>query len=172
MPIYTSTTAFLQQQLANFKNASDINLVTRAAAVETVSLVFDRVTQEGKKSNGTQIGKYSNNVYKSSKRKAKSFASKKRYATLGANEGYRDLRQKLGMNVQFIDFLFSGDMFKSWRAVPVSNVGWGVLFDSKKQRAKAESLEARFGQVFSLSKPELTRALQIIEMNALKYLLR
>ena len=170
MPIaYDSTSAFLKKQLANFKNASDVNYLLRAAAVESVTLIQDRVQQSGRKSDGTPLPKYSNRVYKGARRKAKAFASKKRFAKTKSGMGYRDLRQSLGLQVDHMDFTFSGDMWKSWRAIPIKD-GWAVVFGSKKERRKSDSLEGRFGRVFFPAKPELNIIFRMINRQAINAL--
>jgi hypothetical protein len=153
MPVYDSTKAFLRQQTANFKKASDANLIMRAASVEIVTLIQDRIQQQGQKSSGAQIGQYSDRIYKRARRKAKSFASKRRFAKTTSKQGYKTLRQKLGLQVAYIDLTFSGDMFKNWKAYPTRD-GWQFGFRAKRQLKKADELENMFGQIFYPTKKE------------------
>ncbi len=172
MAIYLSTLDFLRQQKKNFADASLASNVLREAAVTAAPAVLNRVQQKGQKSDGSQIGQYSNRVIKSAFGKAKTFGSKKRLKTVTGNDGYKALRQKLGLQVAFIDFTFSGDMFRTWRPVPISSKAYGVTFVSLKQLELANRLEQRFGTTFSLSDSEYKMSLATINANALKYLMR
>lgn len=170
MPVYDSTSAFLRQQLKNFKEASKADKVLRAAALYAAPAVQSRVQQDGEKSDGSQIGQYGQKVIPSAFGKAQSFASKKRLSTLSSTDSYKQLRQKLGLQTAYIDFTFSGDMWKSWRPVPISDTSYGVTFTSQDQLQIANSLESRFGTTFELSKEELDQSLQIINRLATQFL--
>jgi hypothetical protein len=172
MPTYNSTKEFFAQQKLNFKLASDKNYLLRAAAVESVSLIQDRVQQQGAKSSGQQIGKYNDFAkFRGARRKAKSFASKKRYSKTTSKMTYKQLRQTLGLQVNYIDLTFSGDMFRDWGAFPISD-GWANYFKSKKQRKKSQELEARFGQIFFPTKSELVILFRYINRQAINALKR
>ena len=170
MPVYDSTSAFLKQQLKNFREASKADKVLRAAALYAAPEVMRRVQKEGEKSDGSQIGQYGKRVIPSAFGKAQSFASKKRLKTLSSTDSYKQLRQKLGLQTAFIDFTFSGDMWKSWLPVPISNTAYGVTFTSPEQLKIANSLESRFGTTFELSDEELAQSLQIINRLAIEFL--
>jgi hypothetical protein len=172
MPVYDSTSAFLRQQLKNFADASIPNKVLREAAINATSAVSDRVQFAGQKSDNSQIGQYGQRVIPSAFGKAQSFGSKKRLATLSSTDSYKQLRQKLGLQTAFIDFTFSGDMFKSWRPIPISDTAYGVTFVSAEQLNIANSLESRFGITFELTDKELDQSLQTINRLAIKYLSR
>ena len=172
MPVYDSTSAFLRQQLKNFKEASQAAKVLRAAAVYAAPAVQSRVQQDGQKSDGGQIGQYGQRVIPSAFGKAQSFGNKRRLKTLVSTDSYKQLRQKLGLQTAYIDFTFSGDMWKSWRPVPISDTAYGVTFVSAEQLAIANSLESRFGVTFELSDKELEQSLQTINRLAIQYLSR
>ena len=172
MPVYDSTSAFLRQQLKNFRDASKADKVLRAAALYAAPAVQARVQQDGEKSDGSQIGKYGEKVIPAAFGKAQSFASKKRLKTLTSQDSYKQLRQKLGLQTAYIDFTFSGDMWKSWRPVPISDTAYGVTFVSPEQLKIANSLESRFGTTFELSKEELEQSLQTINRLAIQFLSR
>jgi len=172
MPVYDSTSAFLRQQLKNFKEASQAAKVLRAAAVYAAPAVQGRVQQGGQKSDGGQIGQYGKKVIPSAFGKAQSFGNKKRLKTLVSTDSYKQLRQKLGLQTAYIDFTFSGDMWKSWRPVPISDTAYGVTFVSAEQLNIANSLESRFGVTFELSAKELEQSLQTINRLAIQYLSR
>ena len=170
MPVYDSTSAFLKQQLKNFKEASKADKVLRQAVLDATTAVSDRVQQQGQKSDGSQIGQYGQRVIPSAFGKAQSFASKKRLSTLSSTDSYKQLRQKLGLQTAFIDFTFSGDMFKSWKPVPISDTAYGITFTTAEQLQIANSLESRFGTTFELSKQELEQSLKTINRLATQYL--
>ena len=172
MPVYDSTSAFLKQQLKNFADASIPNKVLREAAINATSAVSDRVQFAGQKSDNSQIGQYGNRVIASAFGKAQSFGNKKRLKTLSSTDSYKQLREKLGLQTAFIDFTFSGDMFKAWRPIPISDTAYGVTFVSAEQLAIANSLESRFGITFELSPKELEQSLKTINRLALQYLSR
>jgi hypothetical protein len=170
MPVYDSTSAFLKQQLKNFREASKADKVLRAAALYAAPAVQARVQQDGEKADGSQIGQYGQRVIPSAFGKAQSFASKKRLKTLSSTDSYKQLRQKLGLQTAYIDFTFSGDMWKSWKPVPISNTAYGVTFTSTEQNKIAGYLEERFGPIFELSDEELAQSLQIINRLAIEFL--
>ena len=170
MPVYDSTSAFLKQQLKNLKEASKADKVLRQAVLDATTAVSDRVQQQGQKSDGSQIGQYGQRVIPSAFGKAQSFANKKRLSTLSSTDSYKQLRQKLGLQTAFIDFTFSGDMFKSWKPVPISDTAYGITFTSAEQLQIANSLESRFGITFELSKQELEQSLKTINRLATQYL--
>ena len=172
MPVYDSTSAFLRQQLKNFKDASKADKVLRAAALYAAPAVQSRVQQDGEKSDGSQIGQYGQRVIPAAFGKAQSFGIKRRLATLSSTDSYKQLRQKLGLQTAYIDFTFSGDMWKSWRPVPISDTAYGVTFVSPEQLKIANSLESRFGVTFELSQQELDQSLKTINRLATQYLSR
>jgi hypothetical protein len=170
MPDYKNTKDFIKQQLRNFKEATTASKVVREAAIITAPAILNRVQQNGQKSDGSQIGKYGKGTIKSAISKAQSFGSKKRLKKVTNEDPYIILRQKLGLQTNYIDFTFSGDMFKTWRPVPTGANSWGVTFTSKEQYDLANSLERRFGITFDLSSQEEKIALASIVKNAIKYL--
>ena len=170
MPVYDSTAAFLKQQLKNLKEASKADKVLRQAALDATTAVSDRVQQQGEKSDGSQIGQYGQRVIPSAFGKAQSFASKKRLKTLSSTDSYKQLRQKLGLQTAYIDFTFSGDMWKSWKPFPISDTAYGITFTSAEQLQIANSLESRFGTTFELSKEELEQSLKTINRLATQLL--
>ena len=181
MAVYLSTLDFLKQQKKNFADASLASNVLREAAVTAAPAVLNRVQQKGQKSDGSQIGQYStkklafgritNAFHDNANRKQ--YAKRFKNSNPGVFEGgYKQLRQELGRQVAFIDFTLSGDMFRTWRPVPISSKAYGVTFVSLKQLELANRLEQRFGTTFSLSDSEFKMSLATINANALKYLMR
>lgn len=170
MPQFTSTHQFMLAQMANLKDLTNVNKVLRMAAIESADAVQSRIQQKGLKSDGNSIGKYSSKTYKGSFGKAESFGSKKRLKKVTGNEGYKELRQKLGLQTNYIDYTFSGDMWKSWKVIPIDNNSLGVAFVSSDQNDIANALDNRFGDAFILSEQEFKQAMGTINIQILKIL--
>jgi hypothetical protein len=69
-----------------------------------------------------------------------------------------------------MDLTLTGDMWASWRPVPISNTAYGITFTTSEQAKIAGYLEERFGAIFELSDDELNQSLQIINRLATIYL--
>lgn len=177
MPVYDSTSAFLKQQLKNFGEASIPNKVLREAAINATSAVQGRVQQEGKKSDGTSLPPYdSGKSFSTSSPIGKRFgdvANKRQKKAFGSGDSfgsYKDFRQKLGRQTAYMDLTLTGDMWASWRPIPISDQAYGVTFVSAEQNKIAGYLEERFGAIFELTDKELEQSLQTINRLAIKYL--
>lgn len=131
--IVTNMDQVLKASLKQLESLLDDDKITRQAALDAVALVSNRVQNDGKKTDGSEI---------------QSFYSK----------GYASKRSKKGLQTNFVDLTFTGDMMDSF--IPFQNEGdWVAGFNSEKQGQKAEWNEMRFGTIFELSQSEL----QIIE---------
>ena len=181
MPVYDSTSAFLKQQLKNFRDASKADKVLRAAALYAAPAVSDRVQDSGRKSDGSELPPYDSKrvIGKGSpiSRKFGDIASKKqvkaRLKAYGDTEefyGYADFRRSLGLQTAYMDLTLTGAMWASWKPVPISNTAYGVTFTSSEQAKIAGYLEERFGPIFELSEEELAQSLEIINRLAIEYL--
>jgi hypothetical protein len=69
-----------------------------------------------------------------------------------------------------MDLTLTGDMWASWKPVPISNTAYGVTFTAIEQAKIAGYLEERFGAIFELSDQELDQSLQIINRLATQIL--
>jgi hypothetical protein len=178
MPVYDSTSAFLRQQFKNFKEASQANKVLRAAAVYAAPAVQGRVQQEGKKSDGTSLPPYdSGKSFSTSSPIGRRFgdvANQRQQRAFGGDSfgSYKEFRQKLGRQTAYMDLTLTGDMWASWRPIPISDQAYGVTFVSAEQNKIAGYLEERFGVIFELSDKELDQSLQTINRLAIQYLSR
>lgn len=114
--------------IVKVNSLNDADKLFRQAALDTVALISDRVQQDGLKTNETPI---------------KSFYSL----------GYGKKRKKKGLQTQFVDLTFSGDMMGEFLPAPY-NDGWVVGFRTQKQGDIADFNEQRFGLVFNLSDKE------------------
>jgi hypothetical protein len=177
MPVYDSTSAFLKQQLKNFKEASKADKVLRAAALYAAPAVQARVQQDGEKADGSDLPPYdSGKSFSINSPIGKRFgevANKKQKKAFGGNEtfgSYKEFRQKLGRQVAYMDLTLTGDMWAAWKPVPISNTAYGVTFTSTEQAKIAGYLEERFGAIFELSDQELEQSLKIINRLAVEFL--
>ena len=177
MPVYDSTSAFLKQQLKNFKEASKADKVLRAAALYAAPAVQARVQQDGEKSDGSDLPPYdSGRTISTASPIGKKFgdiATKKQAKAFGDRasfSSYKEFRQRLGRQTAYMDLTLTGDMWASWKPVPISNTAYGVTFTTSEQAKIAGYLEERFGAIFELSEEELAQSLQIINRLAIEYL--
>lgn len=179
MPVYDSTSAFLKQQLKNFKEASKADKVLRAAALYAAPAVQNRVQQYGEKADGSSLPPYdSGKSFSTSSPIGKRFseiANKKQKKSFGSGNSfgsYKAFRESLGRQTAYMDLTLSGDMWASWRPMPISNTAYGVAFASSEQNKIAGYLEERFGAIFELSDEELDQSLKIINRLAIEFLSR
>jgi len=177
MPVYDSTSAFLKQQLKNFKEASKADKVLREAALYAAPAVQDRVQDSGRKSDGSELPPYdSGRTISTSSPIGKKFgdiANKKQAKAFGDRasfSSYKEFRQRLGRQTAYMDLTLTGDMWASWKPVPISNTAYGVTFTTSEQAKVAGYLEERFGAIFELSDKELEQSLQIINRLATQFL--
>lgn len=177
MPVYDSTSAFLKQQLKNFKEASKADKVLRAAALYAAPAVQARVQQDGQKADGNDLPPYDSGrsigMASPIGKKFGEVATKKQAKAFGNKSGfssYKEFRQKLGRQTSYMDLTLTGDMWAAWKPVPISNTAYGVTFTTTEQAKIAGYLEERFGAIFELSDEELKQSLTIINRLATEYL--
>lgn len=127
--IITNMDQVTKATLAQLDSLLDADKVTRQAALDSVAIISSRVQNDGLKTDGSPIqSSYS--------------------------DGYAKRRGKKGLQTEFVDLTFMGDMMDS--LLPFQNNGdWVVGFNSSKQAQKAEWNEIRFGKVFDLSGNEI-----------------
>jgi hypothetical protein len=130
MKIESNLSSVIQNLSFKINSLEDSDKLFRTAAFDSVALISDRVQQDGLKTNDTLI---------------KSFYSK----------GYGQKRRKNGLQTQFVDLTFSGDMMGDFVPAPIIG-GWAAGFRSQKQGDKADWNEERFGTIFNLSADELS----------------
>lgn len=129
MKITGNISEVIAKNISRLKDLGDTDKTTRILAFDTVALVSDRIQQRGEKTDGTPIQtSYSN-----------SYARK------------RDAR---GLQTNFVDLTFTGDMIADFLPVKVG-ADWGAGFISDGSAQKAEYNERRFGEVFKVSENEL-----------------
>jgi hypothetical protein len=180
MPKYNSISDFIKVQERNWKDAVDPNKVLRAAVVTLVPEIKRRVQNDGKKSDGSQIGEYSDKTITGGPLAARfnEVATKKqigrRLRAFGdTNEfyGYKDLRRSLGRQVAFVDLTLTGDMFLAFRAAPSGPNSYGYGFAGNQFKI-AQYNEERYGTVFDPSDTENKLTLNTINKESTKLLSR
>lgn len=77
LTISTNLDQVLSNLGQNFKTIMDPNYLLRPVAIEVLPMITERIHKEGKASDGTQIGTYSNNYLKYARAKAKRGADTK-----------------------------------------------------------------------------------------------
>ena len=183
MPIYNSTKDFLRQQNKNFIDARKANKILREATINTAAAIKSRVQQQGKKQDGTPIKKdgYSTKPLKWKKivnkwgavaTQRQTERRKRKYGTkyLTFKGGYKEFRQSLGRQVEYVDLTLSRDMFKSWKPIPVSETEFGITFTTPYGMEISYYHEKRFGPIFKPTKDELSMSLQTINRKATEIL--
>lgn len=113
--------------------------IYRTACLDSIALVTNRIQNEGDNSKGGKIGEY------------KPFSAKN--------------RAKRGRQTQFIDLTDSGQMIDSLAFEKTNENEYAIGFSSKAAADKAEWNEARFGDVFALTKEEINLVTEAIEKN-------
>jgi hypothetical protein len=171
----------MMAQLANLKDLTNVNKVLRKAAIESADAVQSRIQQKGLKSDGSKLPPYdTGKTIGAGSPISKRFgqiASKKRIgARMKSNGdtsefyGYADFRRALGRQTNYMDFTLSGDMWKSWKVIPIDDTSLGVAFTASEQGDIAGYLESRFGDCFILSEQEFKQVMQTINIEILKIL--
>jgi len=163
MPVYSNFGQFARQQGRNWLDATDANKVLRQAVVTLVPVMKNRIQQGGKNSAGGQIGQYGEKRIKRAFGVPKGFASKRRLKKVTGQEGYKELRQKLGLQTAYVDLTFSGGMMRSLKPGPTGPNSYGIGFISETEVGKAAENEKRYGRVFAPTDQE--NKLTLAEIN-------
>lgn len=172
MQVFNSTSDLFKNHLGQLKAIGDVNRVLRELAIDGAAAVAKRVQNDGEKADGSQIGEYSTKTLAFGKITGKfgSIANKKqmskRMKAFGDTSefygGYKEFRQSLGRQVEFIDLTLTGAMFEDWIPAPLDNNSWGVGFKNAESAKIAGYHEKRFGTIFALSKEEEEQAIEIL----------
>jgi len=168
--VYDSFNQFFKQQVKNFKEASTPQKVLRLAVIDAAGEVKKRVQNKGLKSDGTAMKPYSTKpLYRPSGKRGE--GEKKKYPG-----GYKEFRTEVGNQTNHRDLTLSGDMFDTWRPMPVDQQSWGVKFDSPDMAFRANLQEqgskGAQGPIFSQTAKEEQDTLKAINDEAIRYLSR
>jgi len=165
--VYDNFKGFFSQQVKNFADASVPAKVLREAAIFTAGAVKDRVQQEGLMSSGNSMDAYSTRPF-ARPRGLRGEGKWKKFPG-----GYEEFRRYKGRQTNHRDLTLSGDMFRTWRPIPVDQLSYGVTFVNADMRERANLQEKdQMGDIFFPTSQELQDALNTINTNAVKYLAR
>lgn len=113
--------------------------IIRTACLDSIALITNRIQNKGKNSSNGQIGEYS--------------------------PKYAEYRAKNGRQTTFVDLTFTGEMVNGLVLDKTSESEYVVGFASKAAGDKADWNEARFGEVFALTKEEIELVGRAVENN-------
>lgn len=132
MKVSSNSAEVFSQLTDQLRILRDTDKIVRIASLDASVRVADRIQQKGQKTDGSLIGggKYS--------------------------PDYKKKREKKGLPTSIIDLTFNGDMFDNFTEAPSGKNEYEVGFRNKESGDKAEWLEARFGEIFTLSDSEFT----------------
>jgi hypothetical protein len=93
--------------------------------------------------------------------------------------GYAEFRQSKGRQTNHRDLTLSGDMFDTWRPLPVDQHSYGIAFTSPKMSQRASYQEnggkggrGAQGEIFAQTLKERSDTLKAIDLEAIRYLSR
>lgn len=134
---------------------ADTDKVLNRATFDSFALIKQRIQQRGEKTDGSQIGKYKGSKANPIKTKAG--------RTITSIAGYAKLRQKLGRQIDYIDFTLTGDMLdRSFSVIQIDENTIAIGFLNDANADKARWLEQRFGEVFANSEKELNEFIDTV----------
>ena len=171
MAVFNSTKALLKDQLNKLNQLTNPDKVLRLAVVTMVPEMKNRIQQDGKKSDGSQIGQYGQKTITGGffGKKFGDLATKKQFNARmkshgDTNEfyGYKDFRQSLGRQVAFVDLTLTGDMMRDLKPGPTGPNSYGIGFLSSEQHKIAQYNEKHFGITFDPTEQELKQSLVTI----------
>lgn len=154
MELIIDDSAFRKANKELFAQLRNPEKVLGRAMFNAKALIQNRIQQKGENSEGGQIGEYSE--------KGGSFsgfskiASKKQQKKQSGSKfsgGYKQFRQKLGRQTEFVDLTLTGDLFRGF-VVELDGRGYVIGFIAT-EAGKAKGIEKKYGTVFQLTKEEL-----------------
>lgn len=138
--------------------------ISKAAALAVLPEYTQRIFSEGLDSSGNPIGVYSVNPFyvnpntliavasagikPEGKNGQTQFKSGKPHKTKYLTQGYKQLRELTDRQTAVVDLNFSGDLFRSVKAVEVGGISY-VSYTSATQSLKMSGYEERTGRVIS-----------------------
>lgn len=168
--VYDTFNQFFKQQVQNFKEASVPQKVLRLAVIDAAGEVKKRIQNKGLKSDGTSMDLYSESpLLRPSGIRG---TGKLKYY----EKGYKQFRESKKKQTAHRDLTLSGDMFDTWRPLPVDQQSWGVKFTSPQMAERANLQESGSkgaqGPIFSQTTKEEQDTLKAINDEAIRYLSR
>lgn len=131
------------------RELSDPDKLFRKPMFDLYAIVSERIQQKGLRTDGTPIGGY------------------KGYAELT-----KAMRKAKGLQTDFIDLTFTGDMLdRGFIPGPVGPQSWGLGFLNQLEADKMELNEMRFGEIITPSEAEQKEAFESI-LQIIDYVIR
>lgn len=170
--------AKLEKKLSNIKTFSD---PLRVAAFDVTAIMGQRIFDEGKKTDGTEIGsKYSDkplyinpNVLKEINVKATGlgvprgktgktkFKNGEPHKTKYLAGGYEELREKVGRQTSFVDLRLSGELrldFSNDKTIAeprkINELEYQIKLDKEINQKKRLGMDEKYGTIFKTSDEE------------------
>ncbi len=144
MGTFNSTQAFLKNQIGKLQQLTNPDKVLRQAVVTMVPEMKNRIQQDGKKSDGSQI----------------TSPSPEKFGAYSKQYGKK--RAKKGRQIGHIDLTFNGDMMRNLKPGPTGPNSYGIGFLASEQRKIANYNEEKFGIIFDPTDQELKQSLVTI----------
>lgn len=128
----------LTVQLTKMASDQAIDSLVREIAQTMLGQTRERIHEEGKKSDGSQMGKYS-----------------KEYLIVRARRYNRTTDPKVILSL-------TGQMENDWSVIALGNQSYGLGYKNSLNADKANWNEDRYGKIFALTKDELKQVQLIV----------
>ena len=170
----------LNAKISKLKTGLPIAIAAQDTHVKMVTRIFD----EGKNTEGSEIGKYNstdplyvnpNNSPKKFPTKGKTgkskFANGESHKT-GYFESYKAYREKVGRETEHVNLTLFGILRNDFGkgVVKLSNVSYISKVSQKENKDKIDGAEDRYGDIFKLSKEERENFKEVLEFETLEIL--
>lgn len=161
---FKNSQELIADQIKMFQELANADRIIKVSLLDSLAMIKNRIQQRGQKSDGSQIGKYSEATlnYKGITGRFGSIASKKqtnaRMKEFGDTDefygGYKEFRESLGLQTEFVDLTLTGEMIGAFTVIPISDDSYGLGFNNAEAAKLASYHEDRYGEVFSLADEE------------------
>lgn len=164
-----------QQKLdKTIKDLKNITVPMKLAAFSATAKMGERIFDEGRTTEGTKIGSYSDEpIYVSQsatpkprgaltgKTGASKFKDGKPHKSKYFMQGYKGYRENVGRQANFVDLSLTGELrldFGNEKTVAeprkITDLEYQIRLDKSINRDKAGGAEEKYGEIFSLSESE------------------
>jgi hypothetical protein len=157
-------------------NLYDVSM--RAAASDTLAKMTIRIHVDGKASDDSEIGTYSNKrLYVNPNNSPRKFSggntgktgrsifesTGQPHATKYFDEGYSGFRAEVGRQSDKVNLSLTGGLEKALQALPIQG-GWGIGFDNDECYMRSVALEKKYGKrIWSLSGNERLNFIEVFQ---------
>jgi hypothetical protein len=170
----------LNGQVSHLKDG----IIVAIAAQDTHSMMLERIFEQGKKTDGSDIGQYntSNELYVNPKNAPKNFPAKgkngdakfsdgKPHKT-GFFESYKEYRSTVGRQSTKVDLTMTGLLKSDFSraVVKVNNFNYTSSVSTERNKKIIEGMEEKFGKIFGLTEAEKQNFLEVLKYESLRIL--